>query len=162
MARYAERTEVTSSRSRDEIERTLTRYGATAFGYGWDTSGETPSATVMFEISTPRGTRRVRFVLPMPDRSAAEFARTETGRPRSATAAAEAFDRASRQRWRALVLVIKAKLEAVEAGISTIEEEFLSFIMLPNGSTVGEWVQPQLATVYSNGSMPALMPGGRT
>jgi hypothetical protein len=64
-----------------------------------------------------------------------------------------------RQRWRALALVIKAKLEAVEAGISSVEDEFLSFIMLPNGSTVGEWVQPQIERVYESGSMPALLPG---
>jgi hypothetical protein len=36
MARYAAQTEVSSDRSRSEIERTLRRYGATAFAYGWE------------------------------------------------------------------------------------------------------------------------------
>jgi hypothetical protein len=34
MTRFAEKTEVSSTKSRDEIERTLTRYGATGFMYG--------------------------------------------------------------------------------------------------------------------------------
>jgi len=33
---YAEDTRVPIERSRSEIERTLERYGATAFSYGWD------------------------------------------------------------------------------------------------------------------------------
>lgn len=155
MSRYAERTEVPSARSRDEIERTLQRYGATAFAYGW----QERDATIMFEIRTPRGLRRVRFRLPMPDRNSPEFTETPTGRSRSASAAAQEYDRATRQRWRALALVIKAKLEAVAAQISTVEEEFLAHICLPDGSTVGDWAAPQLAIAYEHGTMPALMPG---
>jgi hypothetical protein len=155
MSRYAERTEVPSARSRDEIERTLERYGATAFAYGWQQG----AATIMFEIGTPRGVRRVRFRLPMPDRAAREFTRTPTGKARVESAVRAEYDRAVRQRWRALALVIKAKLEAVAAEISTVEEEFLAHICLPDGSTVGEWAAPQLAIAYDRGSMPALMPG---
>ena len=33
--RYASGTDVAPERSRAEIERTLIRYGATAFAYGW-------------------------------------------------------------------------------------------------------------------------------
>ena len=41
MSRYAEQTSVAAERSRAEIEGTLTRYGATAFMYGWgSTAGE--------------------------------------------------------------------------------------------------------------------------
>jgi len=159
MARYAERTEVPSSRSRDEIERTLTRYGATAFAYGWDSAMTPPSATVMFQIKTRTGLRRVLFRLPMPDRRSREFTYTATGRIRAPGVAEEEYDRATRQRWRALALVIKAKLEAVAAGITTVEDEFLAHIALPNGSTVGEWVGPQLEMAYSAGQMPALLPG---
>lgn len=155
MSRYAERTEVPSARSRDEIERTLERYGATAFAYGWDNG----TATIMFEIGTPRGTRRVRFRLPMPDRRGREFTKTPTGRARPDSAARAEYDRAVRQRWRALALVIKAKLEAVAAQVSTIEEEFLAHVLLPSGATVGEWAAPQLEAAYGRGEMPALLPG---
>ena len=64
-----------------------------------------------------------------------------------------------RQRWRALALVIKAKLEAVEAGIVTFEEEFAMHMVLPNGQTVGEWVVPQINQAYELNQMPALMSG---
>lgn len=156
-SRYAENTSVPSDRSRGEIERTLTRYGATAFAYGW--SGST--ASIMFEIHTDRGVRRVRFNLPMPDRSAREFTHTPgRGVRRSATGAADAYDQAVRQRWRALALVIKAKLEAVAAGITTIEDEFLAHVVLPDGSTVGEWASPQLAIAYEQGEMPPMLAAG--
>ena len=35
MTRYAEKTSVASDRSRAEIEKTLVRYGADQFMYGW-------------------------------------------------------------------------------------------------------------------------------
>lgn len=149
--RYAEHTEVSSDRSRVEIEKTLRRYGASSFMYGWDNL----CAVIMFELAD----RRIRFRLPMPDRNAREFTLTPTGRQRSETAAVEAWEQAGRQRWRALALVIKAKLEAVAAEITTVEQEFLAHIVLPDSSTVGEWVQPQLAVAYQRNEMPALMPG---
>lgn len=152
MARYAAGTEVGSDRSRSEIERTLKRYGATAFAYAW----EGQMATIAFKLAD----RQVRFRLPLPDPQAREFTLTPTGKERSATVAEEAYEQAVRQRWRALALVIKAKLEAVEAGISTVEQEFLNAVLLPDGRTVGEWIGPQLGAVYARGEMPALMPGG--
>jgi hypothetical protein len=59
----------------------------------------------------------------------------------------------------AVALAIKAKLEAVEAEISTFEDEFLAYIVLPDGSTFGDWARPQIAAVYELNTMPALMPG---
>lgn len=152
MARYAADTQVSSDRSRSEIERTLRRYGATAFAYGWQEG----QAQVMFEMAS----RRIIFRLPMPDPESDEFTLTPTGRERSASAAEEAYEQAVRQRWRALALVIKAKLEAVEAQISTVEQEFLAHMALPDGRTVHEWLGPQLATAYARQAMPALLPGG--
>ena len=61
-------------------------------------------------------------------------------------------------RWRALLLVIKAKLEAVTAGISTIETEFLANIVLPDNTTAGEWMLPQIDRAYRSGEMPPLLP----
>jgi len=39
VSRYAEGTSVPADRSRAEIERTLTRYGADQFAYGWRATG---------------------------------------------------------------------------------------------------------------------------
>ncbi len=68
------------------------------------------------------------------------------------------WEQACRQKWRALYLVIKAKLEAVESGISCFEDEFLANIVLPDGSLVGNFMRPQIEQVYSSGNMPALLP----
>jgi hypothetical protein len=65
---------------------------------------------------------------------------------------------AKRSRWRALLLIVKARLEAVEAGISTVEKEFLSDIVTPDGPTVYEWLKPQVQQMLKDGRMPkALM-----
>lgn len=152
MTRYAENTQVSSSKSRQEIETTLERYGASAFMYGW----EGTNAIVCFQA---RG-RRVRFELPLPDRNSEKFTTSPARRTRrSAEAAASAYEQAVRQRWRALALVIKAKLEAVESGISVFDEEFLANIMLPDGRTVGQFMLPQVEESYRGGSMPLLLPG---
>ena len=148
MTRYASDTSVSTDRSRSEIETTLRRYGATAFLYGWQDG----RAAIAFEMNG----RRIRFILPMPD--PADFAKTPTGRQRTASAQQAEYEQAVRQRWRALALVIKAKLEAVESGIAVFEEEFLAHIVLPDGSTVGQWIAPQLETTYRTGNMPPMLP----
>lgn len=152
MARYAAETSVSQDRSRAEIEATLKRYGATSFMY----ASEPTAAMIGFRIKD----RMVKFVLPMPDPKAREFTHHSRGQ-RTPDAALKAWEQAGRQRWRALALVIKAKLEAVAAGITTIEDEFLAHTVLPDGSTVGQFMKPQLAIAYEQGSMPTtLLLGG--
>lgn len=148
--RYASSTSVPSDASRAEIERTLVRYNATQFAYGWTERG----ASLGFVI----GGRAVRFSLPLPDRNDERF-RLTPGRklPRSAEAQAAEWEQAVRQSWRALALVIKAKLEAVEAGITTVEDEFLAHTLLPTGATVAEWLGPQIDEAYRTRHMPALL-----
>ncbi|WP_027967288.1 hypothetical protein [Halomonas halocynthiae] len=150
MSRYAEKTSVPSERSRAEIEQTVSRYGASGFMYGWDGG----TAVMAFQMSG----RRIRFDLKMPDRNSDDFTTTDTGRERAPAQAAKAWEQACRQRWRALALVIKAKLEAVESGIAEFEEEFLAHIVLPNGGTVGRWMLPQVQKSYDTGTMPPLLP----
>jgi hypothetical protein len=151
MTRYAQSTTVPAEQSRGEIERTLTRYGADQFMYGWDRE----NAVVAFRAKG----RMIKFVLPMPDRNARAFTHTpSTGKLRSPDSARDAYEQAVRQRWRALALCIKAKLEAVEAQISTFEDEFLAQIVLPSGETAGAWMRPQIALAYERGDMPSLLP----
>lgn len=151
-SRYAERTDVSSDRSVAEIQRYLRRYGATAFTYGWDET----SAALMFEMAD----RRILFRLPMPNPRDEEFTLTPTGKKRTPPAAEAEYEQAVRQRWRALVLIIKAKLEAVAAGVTSLEQEFLAHIQLPDGRTVGEYAAPAIAAAYESGEMPRMLPGG--
>ncbi len=145
---YAVNTKVSPASSRVEIERILQRYGATGFLYGWAEG----SAVVAFEMSG----RRVKFVLPI--LHSAAFTQTETGRERGQAAVTTAHEQAIRQRWRALALAIKAKLEIVESGITEFDEEFLAHIVLPGGERIGDWLAPQLERVFSSGQMPPLLP----
>ena len=150
LTRYASSTSVSSAKSRMEIEETLARYGADSFIYG----SEPTRAAVGF---TMKG-RQVRFVLPMPDKDAREFTHTPAKRQkRSPSQALAAWEQATRQRWRALALVVKAKLEAVESGITEFEDEFMAHIVLPDGKTVGERMKPQIAEAYETGNMPPLL-----
>lgn len=146
---YAEHTEVPIDRSKGEIERILTRYGANGFGYM--TKGH--QALVMFLAHG----KQLRFILPLP--MLEEVSQTPKGRARRGKVAAEELERETRRRWRALALDIKAKLEAVETGITMFEQEFLAHIVLPNGQTVAEAVLPGIEEAYKTGRVVALLPG---
>ncbi|HAM41715.1 MAG TPA: hypothetical protein DCP69_10380 [Candidatus Omnitrophica bacterium] len=147
---YAEQTTVPIERSRAEIERILSRYGASQFASGW---GE-GHAVIGFKAKD----RLVRFDLPIPDRADKKYIRDGRGTVRNPAYRQRAWEQDCRQRWRALALAIKAKLEAVETGITTFEQEFLAHIVLPGGQTVGAWIGPQLDEAYTNGSMPRMLP----
>lgn len=147
---YAQNTTVPVEKSRNEIERTISRYGADQFVYGWAEGG---NALVGFRYRN----RQIKFVLALPAK--ADFQLTEVKRePRSAAAIEKAWEQACRQRWRALALVVKAKLEAVESGIVSFEDEFLAQTVLPSGETASEWMQPQVERAIETGVMPAMLP----
>lgn len=100
---------------------------------------------VMFELEG----RRIRFMLPLPQSPVANTYRS------AKTVAA--YEQLMRSRWRSLVLGIKAKLECVDSKITTLEQEFLAHIVLPNGATVGEVMAPQIEHAYQNNEMPPLL-----
>ncbi len=151
MTRYASTTAVSSNKSRDEIERTLTRYGADGFMYGWIDQ----IATVAFRMNN----RHVKFVLPMPDRNDREFTHTPAQQlERHPDQIEVVYEQAVRQCWRALALIIKAKLEAVESGITEFDEEFRAHILWPDGKRVGDHMKPQIIAAYETGKMPPLLP----
>lgn len=147
---YAENTSVSTDKSRAEIERTLQKYGADQFMYGWDQE----KAVIGFRLAD----RQIKFILPMPSKTDKKFHKTPTGKARAEAVAFKEWEQACRQKWRALSLVIKAKLEAVEAGIAIFEDEFMANIVLPNGSTVSQFMLPQITEAYENGAMPKMLP----
>lgn len=153
---YAEDTTVPAARSVAEIIDLLRKAGAAAVVQGWDDKRNL--AALEFDL----GQRRIRFVLPLPSRSEDRF-RFGTGAARYQARTPESGDRlheqAVRQRWRALLLIIKAKLAAIEAGIVTVEDEFLAQTVLPDGRTVSEYAQPAITEAYASGSLPQLLPG---
>jgi hypothetical protein len=147
---FAEGTTVPVEKTRMEIERLLTRHGASQLGIVSDT--ERGAAMVLFSMAG----RQVRLRVPLPRLEEAQ------ARRRGAASARERqlvrWEQASRERWRAVLLLVRAKLELIELGLSTIEREFLADIALPNGQTVGDFLHGQLEEAYASGNMPPLLP----
>lgn len=131
-----------------EIERLVTKQGATGFVSGWQGA----QARVMFEM---RG-RRLRFSVEMPPLDDPQL------RLRSFDSMAQIqkrYEQLGREKWRLLLLLIKSKLEAIEQRAAVFEEEMLPYTVMPNGQTVAEWLGPQLEARLRDGTMPPLLPG---
>ena len=151
MSKYAENTTVPIDRSKAEIEKTLYRYGADQFMYATTNN----RVRIVFRMND----LFVRFDLEMPDVNDPEYKKTPTGRIRRGESINEVYEKEMKRRWRALALAIKAKLEAVETGISSFEEEFLAKIVIPGDQTFGDWALPQIKEIYETGKIQKLLPG---
>lgn len=149
MSIYAEGSSVPVDRSKTEIEYILKRYGADQFAYATNIR----AVMICFRMNA----RLIRFHLPTPARE--DFKVSPGGKMRRDPAIDEAYNSAIRQRWRALALVIKAKLEAVKSNITDFEEEFLAHIVLPGGQTVGELARSEIKLAYESGKSPDLLLG---
>lgn len=148
--RYAQDTDVSEARSRDEIERILRRVGADAFAYAWE--GE--RVTVRFRLQG----RLIQLGVPMPDARDPAVCRTPSGRARtSRTEIEKALTAERRRRWRVLLLLLKASFEAVEAGFLTLDEAFLGLTLLPSGQTAGQWAGTQFDRALAAGELPPLL-----
>lgn len=150
---YAERTSVSPGRTIEQIERELEKHGCDGFGQYKD--HRTGRIGIEFDMQN----RRCRFIAKLPQRG--EFARTDTGKPRSQQAVNTAWEQAVRSRWRALSAIIKAKLLAVSEDVTTFEEEFALHFVMANGQTVYEQLAPRLNEICDASTLPALMPGQR-
>lgn len=152
--RYAEGTSVSVEKSRAEIESTLSKYGASQFAYATD------SVRGLASIQFAAKERHIRFVLKLPSLEEKQFKFTPSLRNRrNSEDQYRAWEQACRQRWRALALCVKAKLEAVQCGISTFEDEFMAQIVLPSGQTVSQLMRPQISKAYLTGEVPSGIQG---
>jgi len=128
MARkYAQNTVVPISRTQGQLRELLIRYGADGFALGEKAGG---LRLICFEHHG----LNLRFTMQCPAKDSRE----------------------ERRMWRALWMIVKAKLESVESEISTFEEEFLGWVVQPNGRTIGEQWAPQLEHLDK---VPPMLPG---
>lgn len=148
---YATNTTVSVERSRAEIERLVSKHKCSQFGCGTDY--EQGRAIVQFRAHE----RIVRFVLELPKPEAFQK-RQVRGRWVLNHRKDADWEQACRTRWRALVLVVKGKLESVESQIATFEEEFMPYIVMPDGKTVAEHLVPAIAQAYANNAVSGLLP----
>lgn len=145
--RYAEGTSVTAEKSRAELEALLAKHGASEFALR--TRAE--FAEVAYHIHG----RAVRHRVERPALKVRSYATQ-----REKEAAANASEAEWRRRWRALLLLVKAKLELIASGQSTFEREFLADILLPNNQTVHEALLPKLEAAYRDGGPLLLLGAG--
>ncbi len=143
--RYAAGTLVTVASSRREIAGILAKHGCDRMAWGTAPEGDTLQFTLgghLFRFTignlTPHELR---------ERDGGEY-----GYPHKVDWAQKAAAE-WRRRWRAHVLLIKAKLEFVEDGDTTLEREFLSYTVLESGQTLGEFIE--------GGGLPLLTAGER-
>jgi len=156
---YAKSTSVDSAKSQSEIQSTLMRFGADGFMSG---SQRMPDGRECAMVAFQFKGLMVRFTMQLPNRDSAEFAKSPTGKVTyDVNQRYKLWDQACKARWRALFLAIKAKLVAVEEGISTVEQEFLAWVILPNGMSAGDHMLPKLAEAAKSGNMPLLGWDGR-
>lgn len=136
---YAEGTTVPLEKSIAEIIGLLKKAGASGIGQFEDEQ--------FYAIQFALSDRRVRFRIPfkgladMPTRDGRGSILSDAQRQAK-------LDASCRQRGRALLLVIKAKLESVESGVETFEEAFLAHVVMPGGQTVYERIAQNLALEY--------------
>ncbi len=127
--RFAEDTRVTVASSRGEITGILTAHGCDRMAWGTAPEGDTLQFTL--------GGRLFRFTIGKPTW---EEIRGRFVNQKDLAGRELAVDAEWRRRWRAHVLLIKAKLEFIEGGDTTLEREFLPYAVLKNGQTVAELV----------------------
>jgi len=150
VGRFAQDTSVSVGKSKAEIEDLVTRYGADQFGTAWQ-DGE---AVIGFRVKG----RFVKFVLPLPDQKDKRFWESPTKRKRyDQETALKNWEQGCRQAWRALALVVKAKLEAVESGITTFDAEFLAHFVMPDGRIFKDVALPAIAEAYRTGGQPKML-----
>lgn len=151
MARYAAETTVTVDRSRQEIERILTRYEADERLIYQDDKGR-----VVIQCRV-RG-RILRFHIEIPPLE--WFQTDETGRFIPPARRRKAQEQEERRRWRVLTILLKAKFETVaDATVTDFDREFGPYMVLPNGETAGDWLAPQIEEAYRTGIMPDTLSG---
>lgn len=129
--RFAETTTVSVERSMTELRVYLQKQGAQRI-----VVTELEDEGVVLTYFRFRD-RHVRFTFPMAGLTAQE----------------------QRQRMRCALLVIKGKFESVHMEIEPVERAFMANLMLPDNTTVGDWLEPQVETIYREGAFPSLLPG---
>lgn len=139
---YAETTSVAVERSISEIVTLVKRAGASQIGQMDDDA--------FYAIQFTLGDRMIRFRLPWP---ALDTVPTHNGRNQALTRQQrqDRLEQVKRSKARALLLVIKAKLESVESGIETLEQAFLANVVLHGGQTVYDRIAEPIALEYQTG-----------
>ena len=148
MTRFAATTSVPIDRSQSEIQRTLTKYGATEFMFG--------QGVDFYFVAFQFKQRAIKIRIDAPPRTIKRdsWSKEMVANPK--------FDQLLKQKFRCLLLIIKAKLEAVESGIVTVEQEFMPYLVMADGRAAWEHSLPMIQAAYAEGRLPKSIFGDST
>jgi hypothetical protein len=133
--RYAEGTSVDVSKTKSEIDRLLIAHSCTQRAIAVNDATRLTILTFRFQD------RIIKLQM------ASDSSRDERKR-----------EQKDREAWRRLLLLLKAKFESIRSGDSSLEQEFLANVMLPDGRTVADEVRESIALAYSTGQVSRLLP----
>ena len=160
---YAKGTAVPVTRTKAELEQLLRDHGADAV-----LAGENFAAAQAFVAFQLKG-RNVRLDVPLPRRDDRAFTHkrvnaSTTKHKRSELEARRAWEQGCAERWRSVWLLVRAKLEAIELGHTTIDREFLHDMLVGDprdGRTLGDALaRGELDGVLTAPGVPLLPPAG--
>lgn len=146
MGKYAHGTTVSTGKSREEIERTLQRFGASK--QIWARDDESGLITVGFNRQDRN--YRISFVLP-PLEQFTTYRRKGSyiATRRTDSAAQAAQEQEVRRLFRSFGNYLKAMLAAIEDGIIAAETALLPYMMLVGGRTVAEEIESNIERVLA-------------
>jgi hypothetical protein len=139
MARYANKTIVPMIRSKQQIEKALRDFGIEEMFWGTSPRGDGIGFKYKGRI----------------------YRRNVTMPARDNYSTQSKYEQAVRQRWRIMYMSLKMKLEEIEEGGISFEDQFLSMMALPDGSTVADFMAlPMNVNLLETAKMPKLLTGG--
>jgi hypothetical protein len=147
VTRYAEGTKVPVESSRGEISGILARHGVVRMAWATEPSGD----ILQFELGGHAF--RLDIVRPTLEEVRRRYV-DEGGKWHLVYDHQAKVDAEWRRRWRANVLLLKAKLEFIDAGDTTLERELLPYLVLRDGRTVG--------ALIAEGGLPLLAAGAQS
>lgn len=134
-------TSTSVSKSQENIRQILAKYGADGVQFSEDWKGMVLLIRFLYSIKDIQYS--VLFKIPIPKAEA----QSPTGRARKPIQLIKLQEQLERGIWRAAFWAIKSRMEAVDFGIETFQEAFLSHFEVPGtGKQIGEILIPRLST----------------
>lgn len=130
--RYAEGTTVSVESSRGEITGILAKHGCNRMAWATEPEGD----VLQFELGGQQ--YRYRITRPSLEEVKKHYLTKHSAWGWNQADQPKAVDAEWRRRWRATVLLLKAKLEFVAGGDTSLETEFMAALVTRNGLTMGE------------------------
>lgn len=149
--KYAEKTKVPVEKTRMEIERLLRSKGVHETATAWTRK--------LGIVGFQHAGRVFRFEMPMPQFEGFATFPGRKWKTRTEQQQREAWEQACREAWRQILLIIKARIVAIETGAETWEVAFLAYTVGPNGEVIGPRIVAELAKAYAGAAeLPPMLP----